>query len=395
MGCGIMTEIKVDNIVDLAGTGKPNFPVSPTVGSNAALSTLNTYSYTSSATEPSSPKNGALWWDSANNKVFVYIAGEFKEIELGSPFLISSQNYGDKAARSGWGTQQINQLHTFNITTLGNATDWKDLTRTSITRGSAASNSIYGFVFGGNTAGGNTDAGVNNIDYYAFANNTNASDFGDLTAASFDGAACSSTTRACISLAWNTGVGNQNGIDYITMTTPGNASDFGNLSYNSKTICNQSVSNLTRGLFAGGYNTTYANGSNIIEYITIANTGNSTDFGDLTAAGYAISGCGSGSGDRGIFSGGYPSGRYKTIDYVTISNTGNATDFGDFFTSLSNSRSYYHGSVNNATRAVFSCSNTNNNMEYITMATTGNAADFGDQATTTDNRFQAMASGNP
>ena len=390
-----MTEIKVDNIVDLAGTGKPNFPVSPTVGSNAALSTLNTYSYTSSATEPSSPKNGALWWDSANNKVFVYIAGEFKEIELGSPFNVASQNYGDKAARSGWGTQQINQLHTFNITTLGNATDWKDLTRTSITRGSAASNSIYGFVFGGNTAGGNTDAGVNNIDYYAFANNTNASDFGDLTAASFDGAACSSTTRACISLAWNTGVGNQNGIDYITMTTPGNASDFGNLSYNSKTICNQSVSNLTRGLFAGGYNTTYANGSNIIEYITIANTGNSTDFGDLTAAGYAISGCGSGSGDRGIFSGGYPSGRYKTIDYVTISNTGNATDFGDFFTSLSNSRSYYHGSVNNATRAVFSCSNTNNNMEYITMATTGNAADFGDQATTTDNRFQAMASGNP
>ena len=34
-------------------------------------------------------------------------------------------------------------------------------------------------------------------------------------------------------------------------------------------------------------------------------------------------------------------------------------------------------------------------MEYITMATTGNAADFGDQATTTDNRYQAMASGNP
>ena len=44
-----------------------------------------------------------------------------------------------------------------------------------------------------------------------------------------------------------------------------------------------------------------------------------------------FSGCGSGSGDRGIFSGGYPSGRYKMIDYVTISTTGNATDFGDFF----------------------------------------------------------------
>ena len=391
-----MTEIKVDTIVNLAGTGKPNFPVSPTVGSNAALSTLNTYSYTSSGTAPEgSIKNGALWWDSANSKSYVYINNQWKEVDLGSPFLVSSQNYGDKAARSGWGNQQINQLHTFNIATLGNATDWKDLTRTSVTRGSAASNSIYGFVFGGNTAGGNSDASVNNIDYYAFANNTNASDFGDSTDSSHDGAACSDTTRACISLAWKTGTGNLNGIDYITMSTPGNASNFGNLSYNAKTVSNQSVSNLTRGLFAGGYNTTYTNGTNIIEYITIANTGNSTDFGDLQAAGYAVSGCGSGSGDRGIFSGGYPSGRYKTIDYVTISTTGNAGDFGDFFTSLSNSRSYYHGSVNNATRAVFSCSNTNNNMEYITMATTGNAADFGDQATTTDNRYQAMASGNP
>ena len=69
-----MTEIKVDNIVNLAGTGKPNFPVSPTVGASGdALSTLNTYSYTSSGTEPSSPKNGALWWDSTNEKVYVYI----------------------------------------------------------------------------------------------------------------------------------------------------------------------------------------------------------------------------------------------------------------------------------------------------------------------------------
>ena len=77
-----MTELKVDNITNLAGSGKPNLPVAPTVGSNAAISTLNTHSYTSSGTEPSSPKNGALWWDSTNDKVFVYINSEFKEIEL-------------------------------------------------------------------------------------------------------------------------------------------------------------------------------------------------------------------------------------------------------------------------------------------------------------------------
>jgi len=40
-----MTEIKVDNIVNVAGTGKPNFPVAPTHSTGSALSTLNTYQY--------------------------------------------------------------------------------------------------------------------------------------------------------------------------------------------------------------------------------------------------------------------------------------------------------------------------------------------------------------
>ena len=79
-----MPELKVDNITNVAGSGKPNLPVAPTVGSNAAISTLNTHEYTSSGTEPSNPKNGALWWDSTNEKVFVYINGEFKEIQLNS-----------------------------------------------------------------------------------------------------------------------------------------------------------------------------------------------------------------------------------------------------------------------------------------------------------------------
>ena len=45
MGSIVMTEIKVDNIVNVAGTGKPNFPVAPTHSSGSALSTINTYQY--------------------------------------------------------------------------------------------------------------------------------------------------------------------------------------------------------------------------------------------------------------------------------------------------------------------------------------------------------------
>ena len=96
-----MTELKVDNIINLAGSGKPNLPVAPTVGSNAAISTLNTHSYTSSGTEPSNPKNGALWWDSANDKVKVYIDGEFKEVELNASSSSAPAWGGDRGIIAG------------------------------------------------------------------------------------------------------------------------------------------------------------------------------------------------------------------------------------------------------------------------------------------------------
>ena len=41
------------------------------------------------------------------------------------------------------------------------------------------------------------------------------------------------------------------------------------------------MSNSTRGLFAGGAS---PNKTNVISFVTIASTGNATDFGDLTVA---------------------------------------------------------------------------------------------------------------
>ena len=73
--------------------------------------------------------------------------------------------------------------------------------------------------------------------------------------------------------------------------------------------------------------------SNVIDYITIATLGNASDFGDLTQARQAVSGASSQT--RGVVAGGsvYGSPSYtfniNTIDYVTIASTGDATDFGD------------------------------------------------------------------
>ena len=65
-----------------------------------------------------------------------------------------------------------------------------------------------------------------------------------------------------------------------------------------------------------------------MEFITIASTGDTTDFGDLTQN----SGRGAGTSDkiRGVFKIGYtPSTGQNTQEFVTIATTGNASDFGD------------------------------------------------------------------
>ena len=44
----------------------------------------------------------------------------------------------------------------------------------------------------------------------------------------------------------------------------------------------------TRGLFGGGYGN---DNSNVIDYVTIATTGNATDFGDLTVGRHRLAAC--------------------------------------------------------------------------------------------------------
>ena len=133
------------------------------------------------------------------------------------------------------------------------------------------------------------------------------------------------------------------------------------------------TANSTRGLIAGGYNS--SGEQDEITYITIATTGNSTYFGDLTAVS-AFGGSGASSSTRGILTVGGTPGPHNRIDFVTIATTGNATDFGD----LTLARRYAQG-VSNKTRAVFITGYTGsdtNLIDFVTIATTGNATDFGD-----------------
>jgi hypothetical protein len=93
------------------------------------------------------------------------------------------------------------------------------------------------------------------------------------------------------------------------------------------------VSNGTRGVTGGGAQSGDV-ASNVIDYITIATTGNATDFGDLTVARYFLGGASNAT--RGVFAGGSTGSVQNVIDYVTIATTGNATDFGDNVPLLNN-----------------------------------------------------------
>ena len=70
--------------------------------------------------------------------------------------------------------------------------------------------------------------------------------------------------------------------------------------------------------------------------VTTATSGDSADFGDLTAGRDNF--VGTSNGTRGCFSGGRTPSYINTIDYITIASTGNAADFADL-TAVSNAGS--------------------------------------------------------
>ena len=122
---------------------------------------------------------------------------------------------------------------------------------------------------------------------------------------------------------WDVNVGRSNVIQYVTIASTGNATDFGDMTATRSNGNHGVVCSSTRGLYMGGVLT--GSTSNTIDYITIASTGNSTDFGDLTIA--KDNNGGGCNATRGISAGG--DNRTNVMEYVTIATTGNATDFGD------------------------------------------------------------------
>ena len=247
----------------------------------------------------------------------------------------------------------------------------------SIDFGSLAAGSVFGSGAGASSTRGVFWAGENQytkLDFVTIATTGNATSFGTSSNSNNGGTCMSSETRAVYTLGQAGNV-----MEYVTIASTGNTIDFGDQGIDDNLGKPAGLASPTRGIVSGGYGPSPYPQSNTIEYITIATTGNGQDFGDLT---FGHSGhFGVSSTTRGVFAKGYtfPSPAttyYNTIEFITIASTGNATDFGDATNSVT--QGYSHGSHTRGVFAAGTAASDINTIDYVTIATTGNALDFGD-----------------
>ena len=269
-------------------------------------------------------------------------------------------------------------IDVLEIATLGDSTDFGDLSYGRAVKDVGCSSATRA-LFGGGYIVGTGDS--NAIDFVIISSGGGANEFGNLNVATLrdGGKVCNSTRGIWASgqIIPSTSPGTTNIIQFVTMATAGDASDFGDLTKDRRDA--YGVQSSTRGVFAGQETKSPSSAAvNILDFITIATTGNAQDFGNMIENGN-VSASGS-SSTRGINAGGGGTpGAINAIDFITIATTGNAQDFGD----LTSSR-FNHGSASSSTRGLFLGGQTPsivNIIDFVEIATTGNALDFGDMDT--------------
>lgn len=375
-----MTELKVDTIIDAAGTGKPNFSTGVTVA-GAATSTLNLGEYNASSSPPSNPENGSIWWDTSQEVISIFVAGEWKTTVGIAPTVW----YGDRGIyhvgeTSGSSSDTINYS---DITSTSNASDFGNLSTNTAQATAAGSNARTIFKLG--LGSGTTTT----MEYITPSSLGNATDFGDTSNNGRMNSAVSDGTYMLIHGGNFTNDTTQ--IEYVTVATTSNTSDFGNTTVAvENTVSTGDATRAIHKLAHGGTTSVCA----IVEYTTISSPGNATDFGDDLTSETGVSGFTSGgTSGRAVMVGGNDNNKLNNMTYWTIQTLGNSTNFGDLTYTVD-----YLDATSNYTRGIAfggrtSGSSEVNTMNYWTFDTTGNASDYGDLAVTS--QAPAGGSGSP
>ena len=365
--------------IGAATAGDEQVAVAFTAASDAGAGTVSSFAVTgvasgvsTGATGTSSPITVTGLTNGTDVTFSVIAISEFGASPSSGTVEAAATSLNSRALFAG-GYPYNNVRQKIEIGTTGNATDFGDLSANRASMGNPSSSTRS--VFAGGILSNTQQQGM---EYVTIASAGDVTTFGNLSAARRAATSISSNTRGilCGGDTQANGNGAVNIMEYITIANTGNVTDFGNLDENIfSTSCGGSP---TRGLIMGGEKTNITNIQQDVHYITIANTGNVTDFGNLSGVICRGNNGPLCSNTRCLIAGGVinsSAGRTDTIEYFTTGTLGNATDFGN----LSGTRSVLAGASNH-TRGVVAGGQSGNvtTIEYITIANTGNVTDFGD-----------------
>ena len=371
-----MSEVRVNNLSNENNTGGPT------------ISGITTYSgrhffvppQGTTAERPDDCEPGSLRFntDTAHLEYFRGDTIGWTEIEASSPELgggTSSSNQNALGARAiaGGGFLGVRTIEFVTVSTTGDSQDFGDLIAAGAIHGKQAVATETRQLFSGGY--------INNaIEFVTVASTGNSTDFGDMTIPRFGETGVNDTVRGIFAGGASTTphvpahTASSDVIDYVTISQTGNAVDFGNLILAQ--FPGASMNNTTRGIIARQNGPVGPNA--IMDTIITRTLGNATDFGDcVSGTGSNVAG-GVCNATRGILAGGYSSDVINIIQFITMATLGDATDFGDLLTAANNNRG-----ASSKTRGIFAGGGTPSNsnvIESVQIATTGNSVDFGDMA---------------
>ena len=314
---------------------------------------------------PSEIPLGAMRFNSDSQKLEYYDGAQWLQVSTFSPNLNGGARgvFGGGEGPSPVG--EVNEIEYINIASTGNSLDFGDLQQTRQALSSLGS-STRGFWVGGRSAP--TDFNI--IEFVTFSSLGDYTDFGDLSSGKQGPFGLSNATRGIAG-----GGSFTNTVDYFTMSSTGTVATFGTLTPSNLGTYQSACMTPIRGVYRQslGPAPTYS-GTTFLGNITIATTGDSTKFGDLQQA--RANDASLSNSTRGIFAGGYQPFT-ASIEYVELTSQGNGVSFGD----LTSARNNLNGNCTSPTRGVIAGGSTPssiNNIEYVTIQTQGNAVDFGD-----------------
>ena len=278
---------------------------------------------------------------SLNSMQFVTIATEGNTTDFGdlSDSSIAKGSFGSATRGFFAGGDSVpgqadNKAIEFTIiSSSGGGNDFGDMTSTKAYL-NGMSNDVRGFMVGGATTPEYVNQ--NTIEFVTMASTGNGNDFGDLSVITRAGSSAASNTRGILQIGQTDPLAGNRLIEFITLSTLGNSQNFGEVTTLAKSG-SAAVASSTRACFMGGVGTTgnASHVSNVIDFVTISTLGNAQDFGDTTVAVSALAGASNST--RGLHAGGrtgspVAEALQNVIGFITIASTGNASDFGDLVT---------------------------------------------------------------